>query len=120
MGLIRFGRPEFLRDTALGLAAGAAAGVALSVVVVATGFGEWGEVLYDTLISLVLFYAVALVGRLLMHGIHDLTYRGGLGTRETRQDFLYLTRYGLWLGAGGPAAGGVMALTYRLFGPDAG
>lgn len=118
---MRIGRPMFLRDTVLAALAGAAGGLVLALVVAAAGYPEWGEVLHQALSGLGIFYVVALVMRLALHGMYDYANSGtDLTTAAPREQWLRYTRPLLWLGAGGFAAGAIISLAFGLFGPDAG
>lgn len=112
------GKPLFLLDTAKAAVVGALLGLVLACAAAVTGYGEWGEVVSSALTGLGIFYVVALLGRLILHAIHDLVHADGSGTPQTRKEWLWLTKYGIWLGAGGVAAGAVLALAYRSFAPD--
>lgn len=120
MFVVRIGRPVFLGDSFLSLLFGALGALPVVVVLVATGYPEWGETLLSFMVIFAFFYLMALAARLIFHVMYswidaDRAPSESQDPEFPRSVYFPATRLPLRVTAGGAGAALVLSLTY-LFG----
>lgn len=120
---MRVWRPTFLRDTALSILFGAIGGLAVTVVLVLTGFPEWGETLLSYLVVFASFLLVGLAIRAGMHAWYEYMNHGLVPDLDegelSRDKLLAYSRPWMRFGAGSLGAAAVLSLAFLVGTGDA-